>query len=150
MVSVYKIPKILNLMYRFQEENNIKDACVSNCQYLYDILKQVVNVKAVAVIVAIPKEGRLCTGHIVLKCTDDTLIDPSYYYYKSKQDSIYYLNWKDFNDDCSTMKGNLNKKAILKNFIHFQEFANKMNNGELCCNCKNTYHNQADYVEKNL
>jgi len=150
MVSVYKIPKIIELMYRFQEENNITGACVSNCQYLYDNLKQVIDVKAHAVIVYIPKEKRLCTGHIVLKW-DDTIIEPSYYYKKSIKDSIYYFKWKDFIDNVSIKNKKHNMtKSILKNFIHFQGIANKMNNGELCISCKNTYHKQADYIEDKL
>ena len=154
MVSIHKIPKIFELMNRFQEENNITGACVSNCQYLYDTLKKVYNVKVQAVIVSNLKTKVVCSGHVVLVIDNDILIDPSYQYNSiNGEDLVYYPSWKHFNE-IAVLMTNVQKKQSLKDWIYFQKIADRINAGELVVhhddNYKDVYHKQADYIEKYL
>ena len=156
MVSVDKIPKIMELMNRFQEENKVTGACVSNCQYLYDNLRRIWNVKVQAVIVFIPKQKRLCTGHLVLIADypKKFCIDPSYEFNSMNQEDIhYYLSWRNFYDNHIDIDDILKKKSI-QDWTYFQKIADRINSGELVVhhadNLKDVYNKQADYIEKKI
>jgi len=151
------ISNIILSMREFQKENNIKSQCVTNTQYLYDIIKNnssITNVKAKAVYVfsngAETTTGHFVSGHLVVVLDDGTIIDPSYDVFCLKNKS-YFDNIKDLMDRFDD-KNKLNTKIDIRNMvsqhIHFMKLAEQINNGELIITDKKFYNDQADYIEK--
>lgn len=143
----YRISTIVEYMRKYQKKHNVKGACMTNTQYLYDCVRHIdPYVKAKAVMVV--SDGyKICAGHLVLVLGDGkTLIDPSYEIY-SQKNNLYCDNIKciDFNDDERELKRN-----TLKDYIKFVGFAKKINDGGLLIHDKEYYNNQANYVEKLL
>ena len=158
MEQTMKIDNIILSMMEFQKENNIKKECVTNTQYLYDIIKMNssnnVKAKAVLVFAHYIDENGIPTwisigGHLVVQIDDNkTVFDPSYDIFCLENKS-YFDNIKDFMDFV-TIYGNKNfiniKKLILEH-IQFIKIANRINNGEFRCHDIQFYNNQADYIE---
>ena len=152
------ISNIVLSMREFQKNNGIKKQCVTNTQYLYDIIKMnnINNVKAKAVFVFSSDDdtdtGVFVGGHLVVILDDETIIEPSYDIFCLKNKS-YFDNIKDlmdmFNDnDKVNLKSRLDIKKIVCDHIHFIKLAEQINNGQLTITEKKFYNHQADYIEK--
>ena len=147
--------QIITEMLEFQKLNNITTKCVTNVQFLYDIIKPTFsNVKVVPVIAISTDQDliNIIDGHLVLILEYENkvlLIEPSYEI-KIKPNLHYAYNIKDFIKYIT----NFNKHAVavkrnINNFLEFQQIANKMNNNMFCVD-KIFYNNQANYLEKKL
>lgn len=155
------ISEITLCMYDFQKLNNITKQCVTNVQFLYDLIKiKYPNVKVSPVIVLSNdlnlNQTYLVDGHLVLVFENekDIIIDPSYeikilknvhYYYKIKD----LINNLDNSFETNYYKKNILKKNI-ETFLRFQKLADRINNNEFVICNKDFYNNQADYIEKRL
>jgi hypothetical protein len=153
------IVEITSCMYEFQKLNNITKQCVTNVQFLYDIIKiKFPNVKVVPVIVLSKNlnETYLVDGHLVLVFENEKniIIDPSYEI-KILKNVHYYYKIKDLINDLDNLfETNYYKKNLLKKniytFLKFQKLADKINNNEFVICNKDFYNNQVDYIQKNL
>jgi hypothetical protein len=153
------ISSIIRSMREYQKKYNIKGQCITNTQYLYDIIKNYTNdVKTKAVyVISENKEENIFTlvgSHMVLVLDDDTCIDPSYEIFCLKNKS-YYNNFENlmsnFNDKSKNiLKEKFDLKKIISEHIRFKKISNEINNGEffLSITGKEYYNKQADYVEK--
>jgi hypothetical protein len=151
------ISNTVRAMRDFQEKNCIKSQCMTNAQYLYDIIKhnssRNVKVKPV-IVVSIDYETETTTcvgGHLIVELDDDTILEPSYDVFSLKNKS-YFDNIKSLMDSYENeLKIISELKSILKEsislFITFVKIAEQINNGELLINDKEFYDNQADYIE---
>lgn len=140
---------MLDKMHEYQKMNDVKDECVTNAQYLYDILKYNTNldvkVKSVYVLFNYDDEtSGICVGHLCLQ-VDGMIIDPSYQYSKIKE-ANYTDSFKEVNKYLSDLDS-VSKSKILKRNLHFEKIANQINSGECLVSCKDYYHSQADYCE---
>ena len=151
------ISNIILSMREFQKEKFITKQCVTNTQFLYDIITTNcigidVKVKAV-IVVSTDDETNSFTfvgGHLVLVLNDETIIDPSYDVFSLKNKS-YFHNIKDVMDSFD----NKSKEIIKTKFknemgfhIQFMKIAEQKNNNKHIITEKQFYHNQADYIEK--
>jgi hypothetical protein len=161
------ISNIILSMREFQAKNNIKNQCVTNTQYLYDVIRKNTtnNVKVKAVIVASSNNETntfFCVGgHLVVELSgpDELItIEPSYDVFSLK-DKSYFDNIKDFTNMFKDSNNNYDydkeQKIIvtdlieqsIRHFIKFKKLAEQINNGELLICDKEFYNNQADYIE---
>jgi len=149
---------IILSMRKYQKKNNIKKQCVTNSQYLYDIIKMNSNsnsnVKTKSVIAcSVNYEENTTTvvsGHIVVVLDDETTIEPSYDIF-SLENVSYFENIKDFIDsfeDKNVLKTNFDIKKLLNDHIKFKKISEQINKGELIITDKEHYDKQADYIEK--
>jgi hypothetical protein len=160
------ISNLVISMREFQRKNNIKNNCITNVQYLYDVIRmnrKDINVKTKAVFVFsyddITKIPILNDGHLVVILNDKTIIDPSYDVF-CLRNKMYFDNLKDLmdsitnNDDLKSnfnmdeLKANFNVKQSLITHIRFKNISNRINNGELLISDKKFYTEQADYIEQ--
>jgi len=152
------ISNIVLSMREFQKNKGIKKQCVTNAQYLYDIIKMnsIDNVKAKAVFVFSCDDDTntlvFVGGHLVVMLEDGTMIDPSYDIFCLK-DKSYFDNIKDlmdmFNENSKMiLKSGVDIKQIVRDHIHFIKLAEQINNGKHTFTTKKFYDDQADYIEK--
>jgi hypothetical protein len=153
------ISNIILSMRKFQKNNNIKKQCLTNTQYLYDIIKSnnINNVKVKAVF-ALSNNYDTDTsvfvgGHLILVLDNDVIIDPSYDIFSLKNISYFY-NIKDLINTTNTTLSVNNKnklktiyRELMCNHCRFIKLAERINNGELIITDKIHYNNQADYIE---
>jgi hypothetical protein len=159
MEQTHLLLNIINSMRKFQEVNLIKKQCITNSQYLYDIIisnryftRDEIRVKAV-IVVSSDEELDTFTfvgGHLVLVFDDGSIIDPSYDIFSLKNRS-YFDNIKDVmdsfkNEDKELLKTNFKKGFV--DHIHFMKIAEQINSGECLITEKQFYNDQADYIEK--
>ena len=151
------IGNIILSMREFQEKNGIKKQCITNAQYLYDIIKvnssNDVKVKAVIVVSSDKDTGTLVIvgGHLVVILDDDeTVFDPSYETFCLKNKS-YFDNIKDVMDafdDKEMLNAKIDMKETVRQHINFMKYADEINRGECLVTEKKFYNDQADYIEK--
>lgn len=149
-----KLGKLILAMREFQKRNNIQKECVTNVQYLYNVIKQFTSsgVEAKPVIVI------NCNGdsvkyivHMVLVIDNDVMVDPSYEIF-SLQNAHYFDNIKDLlsNFPLEYVQENIEFKETLadtiKAFNTFIRLANQINSGELTICSKDFYEKQANYI----
>jgi hypothetical protein len=150
-------------MHEYQRKNGIKRKCLTNSQLLYDCLKTSIPgfpVKALAVIAyrQVHKERGIKNGkmhievqyhlitHMVLQI-DDGLIDASAEI--ADLDDVTYVGF----DICKLLKKLKDEvdeaalKYVLKKYLLFKSYAERMNSGELIVCDKAYYFKQADYIE---
>lgn len=148
--------KLLRVMHKYQEENNIKAMCLTNCQFYLDSMRASgLYAKAVAVLALdFAKDGSVAiiTVHMVIE-TKDGIVDPSWEHSKNKNlqyvDTLAYINWSG----CESMKiGGLSRRELVETFIEFIKNAEIINNDENKCliTDKAYYYAQADYCENHL
>ena len=141
---------MLGKMHEYQRIHDVKDQCIVNTQYLYDILKYNTNlnvkVKSFYVLFNYDNEIKhICSGHVCLEI-DGVIIEPSYQYSKING-AIYTNSFKEViphlqNDESVT------KSQILTNNLYFTKIANQINSGEfIICGKGPHYNNQADYCQ---
>lgn len=150
------IANIILSMREYQKENNIKNQCVTNTQYLYDIIKMnsISNVKTKAVYVFSGNYEEdtaiFVGGHLVVELDDETIIEPSYDIFSLKNKS-YFDNIKDLLnifDNKVELKTKININKLIYDNIQFMKISEQINNGELLISDKEHYNKQADYIEK--
>jgi hypothetical protein len=133
------IANIILSMREYQKENNIKNQCVTNAQYLYDIIKtnSNSNVKTKAVFVFSHNNEEdtsiFVSGHLIVILNDETIIEPSYDIFCLKNIS-YFDNIKDLVnifDDKVKLKSKIDIKKLICDHIHFMKLSDQINNGEL-------------------
>lgn len=150
-----EIRKCLELMLKYQKENNITKECLTNVQYVYDMFK--CNINGYFTFEAIPvmcigirgNDVIIVKGHLVLKL-EDRIIDPSYEI--CSMDNVrYYDNIKTFFDALSLNEAlqDFVRKDVVTTFLTFKSFADQINSGGLVISNKTFYNNQADYIEAN-
>ena len=150
------LTQILKQMLEFQKLNNSKSHCITNVQFLYDVIKPTYsNVKAVPVIAISENEDlntlQIIHGHLILIITDGNksiLIEPSYEI-KRLPNLHYFYNIKDYIKSISDLSEDVIKLNI-KSFLKFKQNADKINNNIFCIDDKLYYDNQANYIEKKL
>ena len=147
---------IILSMREYQKENNVKNQCVTNAQYLYDTIKinSNSNVKTKAVLVFSDNTEEdtaiIVSGHLVVLLDDEIIIDPSYDIFCLKNKS-YFDNIKDLVnifDSNVELKSKFDIKKLVCQHIHFMKISEQINNGECIITEKEHYNKQADYIEK--
>ena len=138
---------MLDKMHEYQKINDITGECITNVQYLYDILTYNTNldvkVKSVYVVFNYDDETSvICTGHLCV-LINGVLFDPSYQYATIK-DPKYIVTFKELNKHLKNVDS-VTKKKLLKNCLYFNELEKKINSGEFVIHCKDYYHSQANY-----
>jgi len=135
------IDSIVNDMYDYQKENNIKAECLTNSQTLLDILRNsgISNVKSMACIFVGDEgvEKKIIMKHMVLVLDNGTVIDPSYEV-SSLENKRYYGTYDAYKKEGYP---SFDKDGIHQ-FIHFIDVSNKMNQGEFCRGENLDYYNK--------
>jgi hypothetical protein len=145
-----KIQLFIKHMIDFQKNNNIKEQCITNTQYLYDnINHNFSNIKPKANAVICVTNNNNIIGLIVhmVIVIENIIYDPSYEIV-SYGNIVYYNNIKTLMNNLPNLPKDKISKT-LANFIEFMEIADKINKGNLIYD-KEFYNNQADYLEKYL
>ena len=160
MISIYQNPEelvalhIINLMNQYQQQNQIKNECSTNTQYLYDCIRESfphcdIKVKAVGVFfetyenqtTLLPYNG----GHVVV-IINKKIFDPSYEI--SSQDGEYFQTLKEVGDNKFLKLSNKNvKRVIINKFLEFQKMAEEKNKGEVMVSNREYYDQQADFID---
>lgn len=148
-------------MHLFQKKHNIKGECITNCQYLYDCIKNCfpdinVSIKAVCVLSKYQNNYAYTVGHLLINLNineKNYLFDPSYEIFCHEQKKYFY----DFNKfskefrNSYLLKNKEEFKRLLNLHIDFIKKADKINNNitnMVYVHNKEFYNNQADYIEK--
>ena len=150
---------IRDAMLEYQMLHSVEKCCITNTQIMYDILNsnyfKSLNLKPIIkAVYVIYKDNytdiHLTGGHLIIVLNGDITYDCSYDI-SSKNDILYYDNYKDFKEELSNYSQNYLIKTCLKQNIDFtNNFANKMNNGEFIITSRESYHNQLNYIENKL
>ena len=152
------IGNIIVSMREYQKENIITKQCITNAQFIYDIIKfnSTNDVKTKSVIVfSNDKETNSVTlvgGHLVIILDDDNdVIDPSYEVFSLKN-KLYFDNIDNFmsyfnEDDKITLKSKLNIKKVISDYLKFIKISEQINNGKFIITNKEFYNKQANYIE---
>jgi len=138
-------------MREYQRINNISAHCITNSQYLYDMItkntKLNVKVKSTYVISYDEKIKTVrCTNHLIISLNNKTVIDPSYDTYVQK-DRRYFTNVKDLVTYGVEFKDRTTLKEFITKYLHFEKIANDMNKGIVQVSDMKYYHDQADHME---
>lgn len=146
-------------MREYQKQNNISGHCVTNTQYLYDLIKhnfKKTNVKAKAFFVLSYDENTgisiIVSGHLAIVLDDTDIIEPSYNIF-CRKNTYYFDNIKDLMNSMNeinnkhTFKSKENIRKLIFDYIEFNKIATSINNGELCVSDKLYYNQQADYIK---
>lgn len=140
MYTEQDLANVLFSMRDYQEINDIKNKCLDNCQFYYDILKNVfvkrITFKPVFVLYNC-EDTTIVHIHMIL-LFDEALIEPSYEIFKKKE-KLYYGTIADVRD--------LISKKDIQTFLKFIRCAEKMNNNEFIITDKKYYQSQAEYVQ---
>ena len=155
------IKRLVLYMHLYQKQHNIKGECTTNCQYLYDCIRNSfphinVTIRAVCVLSKCQTNYAYTVGHLVIVLNinkNKYLFDPSYEIFCHQEKRYFY----DFNKfakefcDSYLLTDKDEFKRLLNLHINFIKKADKINNNN--CNMayvhnKEFYNNQADYIEK--
>jgi hypothetical protein len=155
--------ELIKTMHEYQRKNGIKGQCLANTQYLYDSLTASIPglpIKPLAVIAyrQVHKELGIKNGkmhievqhhlitHMVLQ-VEDYLLDASAEI--ADMDDVTYVGF-DICKLLKKLKGEVNEaglKDVLKKYLLFKSYAERMNSGELIVCDKAYYDKQDDYVQ---
>lgn len=130
------ISRLLDILYNYQKEHNIKGKCVINSEIFQNLVRELTNcdvkVKAYFVISNLVEHTIITTRHLAV-VVDGIRIEPSYELYLRHEVATYFDNYMDFkkalgvcNKYCSNPV-NLNVKEVLTDFIDFSNYAESMN-----------------------
>jgi hypothetical protein len=154
-----KLTNILLSMREYQKQNEIKSKCVDNCQFTRDVLTPYfgnrIQVKPVIVLHNEVEGSTAICIHLVIQF-DDTIIEPSYEYFKIKDkhyiDNLIHLTEimkSNCVDNCQfTRDFKKMYKENVENFIKFIKIADEMNKGIFKITDKKYYDNQINFIEK--
>ena len=162
------IVKLIAIMHKYQKKNNIKGQCITNTQYLYKLFKSSfpdTPVKARAVIAYRHVEKELdvingktnihfdtyCIIHMCIDVGNNELVDPSQEI--NDLPNVNYIGYDIVNfikkvRSCGHDEEHL--KKIIKDYVEFIKYAERINAGEMLCANEKYYNEQADYVESNF
>jgi hypothetical protein len=145
------VEELISLMNEYQKKYNIKEHCITNTQYLYDCIKlNFPKARTQAVLCTVlndKKEVTKIITHMVVMI-DDLIYDPSYEI-NSLQNVHYFDNVKSL----VSAVPNLPKEKIsnmITHFLEFIKFSCEINNGGLLISNNKIYHDQADYIEREV
>lgn len=156
------INDIILSMYDFQRENNIKQRCMTNCQTLYDIIKDseceiktkegnIAVIEPMAIIAFIEdeeKETLQISPHMVLKIDNDELLEASYEF--SGKNVKYLSTIQKFLNATKLLKMDKDfVKEIIRQHTGFCKIAERMKNGEFIITDNEYYKNQMTHLIKN-
>jgi hypothetical protein len=145
---------IIVAMREYQKQNNIEKQCITNVQFVFDMIKKIKligDVKAQAAIIVSLGETRMIAGHLTIILEDGSIVEPSYDMFSLK-DAMYFSNIKDFllqvtNKEDKDAK--LKMKEILNMHLIFVEIAEQMNNGKFVIGDDESFYiKQMDHIEK--
>ena len=153
---------IIMSMREFQKNNNIKNQCLTNAQYLYDALtenkvKNDVKVQACFVI-SLDRDVYIVGGHVVVML-DNVVLDPSFDVH-SLNNKTYFENVNDFMKALNKLKTdgvNINElktdgivgvKGVVSHHVQFVKYAEQMNRGVQVITERTFYDDQADHIER--
>ena len=160
--------RIISLMLNFQKENSIKNCCLQNCQYLYDVLKKHTSLDYKPKIVIVyycedvgDTRKHYFHIHSVLTCVIngvEKMCDPSFEIF-SIEKKEYFKTIKEFSDFIKnhsqnhTLSENQKEeiKLTTKRFLEF--IPNEkiiMNSKEPLITNPSIYNSQADYIQANF
>ena len=133
-----QIKRILDIMMKYQKENNITRFCLTNCQFLYKIIKAnyPISVKVIPIIYA--NDFGIQAGHLVLEIEGMGFIECSYDMLAMKKTGEYYKTIKE----CLAKErfpDNESKRELIENVLVFQKIADRMNAGEFVISNKDYY-----------
>jgi hypothetical protein len=142
-------------MREYQHLHNIKKQCITNTQFVYDILSLrygTDRIKATAVIViGEDEQGRnyICDGHMVI-LFDETIIDPSYELYSLKNKK-YFSTIANYKSYISYAQDETEKyKNTIKQHLTFRKLAEEINSGGFVIVDKTYYIQLTDYIDKQI
>ena len=146
------IPYIVLSMREYQKKKSIKKECLTNTQYLYDIIKMnfTNNVKTKAIYVFSDDDGIAHLLNHLVVVLDGKTIDPSFDVFCLKNKS-YFDNIKDLMDnfdDKTMLKTRIDIKKYTCSHFKFIKLAEQINNGEFVICDRKHYDEQGDYVLK--
>lgn len=146
--------QLLNQLYKYQQLHNIKEQCVSNCQYLYDCIRanyaDIIPVRVVPAIWCKSGDSISIVIHLIV-IVNGTVFDPSYET-AHVPEGVYFKTIIDFKNHFLVKGKKFPSKImrkIIQKFLSMTEIAAQINNGEFCVD-NEYYHKQADYVEENF
>lgn len=150
------ISYVVLCMREYQKQNNVKNQCISNAQYLYDFIKvnTTHDVKTKAVIVYSHNDQEDSTtiicGHLVIVLEDGTIIEPSYDAFNLKN-RLYFDDVEDllnFFDNRSGFESKVDVKKFMCDHVRFVKMSEQINGGKLLVSNGEHYNKQADHIEK--
>ena len=147
-MSFNVVMNVLDKMHEYQTIHDIKDQCIANTQYLYDVIKHNTNLKVKAKAVFVVHDVTICHGHLCLE-VDGKIIDPSYQFCKL-DGALYTPSFKVLRKVLVLKHGldlHSHLKPLLETHLKFKKYADDINNGGLLLCCKDYYDAQADYIE---
>jgi hypothetical protein len=147
---------IVDIMLEYQKENNIKQKCGDNTQYLikkFHNYLNLVNAKVVPVIfVGFDVENNkhcICGEHLVIEL-EGAIVECSYEFTKFqypqyfKTCKAFFENYLDVTKEC--------KSKVIKGILKFQQDADKINSSLTTeyyhCSDRDYYKKQSEYVNK--
>jgi hypothetical protein len=149
------IQKMMDDMREHQKNKSIENQCITNTQYLYDIMTTNFskNVKAKAVYMFSGDNGiGKFVNHVILVKDNKTIMDSSYDTYCLK-DKNYFYTFKDLMDHFDNETKNrfgteLDMRELVNTHMRFIKVAERINNGKLSItdNGEKHYNDQADYI----
>jgi hypothetical protein len=146
------VDKILNAMYTYQRDNLITSQCVTNTQYMYDLMKNKYpqeDIKTVPVICYAEHDEEQCcvvVAHVVVEC-NGSVIDPSYE--TVSQNCSYIFTLQEFLKRVPQLQYKW-KRTIIEKFVDLSKLTERINNGEFVICDKEFYKEQHFFVEKLL
>ena len=155
------IKRLVLYMHLYQKQHNIKGECTTNCQYLYDCIKNSfpyinVTIRAVCVLSKYQNRHAYTVGHLVIILNINKkkyLFDPSYQICCHQEKRYFYDFNKFVKEFCDSylLTDKDEFKRLLNLHINFIKKADKINNNNsnmAYVHNKEFYNNQADYIEK--
>jgi hypothetical protein len=130
IANIIKIKMILDIMIKYQKENNIKRECVTNTQFLYRIIKSNFPVPVKVIPIIYISDFGIQSGHLVLEIEGMGFIECSYDMLDRLKTADVYKTIKECLAN-ETFANNESKKMLIENVLHFQKIANRMNEGEI-------------------
>ena len=96
------IKRLVSHMHLFQKQHNIKGECTTNCQYLYDCIRNSfphinVTIRAVCVLSKCQTNYAYTVGHLVIVLNinkNKYLFDPSYEIFCHQEKKSFVSVWK--------------------------------------------------------
>jgi hypothetical protein len=140
--------KVIEAMWKFQEQNGITGRCIANASYLLAIAEQDKEFpfapKAKAVFA---DSGNMITIHILLSLGEDCLIDPSFEIHRLKPQYYDRLCQLSKQNIYRTPDGSdLDKKVWIAKYLQFLDIEERLNDGKIPSAFQDYNNEQHEYV----
>tara|TARA_Y100001958_G_C21246773_1_gene577486 strand:+ start:2986 stop:3435 length:450 start_codon:yes stop_codon:yes gene_type:complete len=148
MANLLDSESLLNVMHKYQEDNDIKEKCMTNCQTFYDIIKSKnignIRIEACICVGYNIKKGckEIVDKHFIVKVNGE-IKDPSYCV-NALENKEYFFNFIDFKKKYPELKIDMIK------FIEFVKLSEMMNNNEFKITDLKYYNDQFDFIENSF